>query len=65
MSGVNGPCDRDCKLGRPHEIDCRNYIETNLPCGMCGGEHGRHNRGCMLAPAPYTDEALYGRKEGA
>lgn len=50
MSGVYGECDRPCVLGRPHEVDCRNYIETELPCPVCSGEYGRHHPGCVIAP---------------
>ncbi len=49
MSGINGPCNRPCKIGRAHEIDCHNYIEVDLPCPVCNTEYGRHANGCVLA----------------
>ena len=48
MSGVNGACDRECTLGRPHDIECRNYIEVDLPCPVCAGMYGRHAGHCPL-----------------
>ena len=48
MSGINGPCNRDCQLGRPHDIDCHNYIELG-PCVVCNELYGRHLDDCILS----------------
>lgn len=52
MSGINGPCNRVCTIGRPHELDCHNYIEIDLPCPVCSTEYGRHGDGCLMARYP-------------
>lgn len=56
MSGFAGECDRDCELGRPHDLECRNYIETELPCPVCNSTYGRHLETCVLRhiPAPQS-----------
>ncbi len=48
-SGINGKCDQPCSPGRPHQLDCRNYIEVDLPCPVCNADCGRHEPGCILA----------------
>lgn len=49
MSGINGPCNQPCKLGQPHQFDCHNYIEVELPCPVCDARFGRHEAACVLA----------------
>lgn len=49
MSGINGPCNQPCKLGQPHQLDCHNYIEVELPCPVCDARFGRHEDACVLA----------------
>lgn len=47
-SGINGVCNRNCRLGAAHDIDCHNYIEIDLPCPVCSTGWGRHIEGCIL-----------------
>ena len=51
MSGINGPCNRECTMGRPHELDCRNYIEIDLPCPVCSTLYGRYVDGFLMTGA--------------
>lgn len=32
--GVNGRCDRPCKLGRTHDRDCVNYFDPPADAGI-------------------------------
>lgn len=56
MSGINGPCNRACNMGRPHELDCHNYIEIDLPCPVCSTPYGRQAGGCLMARVPVSHD---------
>ena len=49
MSGINGPCNAPCELGRPHLNICHNYFPVEV-CGARKPAPPQEGERCAFLP---------------